>query len=332
LVSGLSKDSTSKSGFHRQLPLEPRILNAATQVALTEKFLLPALPEVEVFFLGVRNSVDAILRNARPEKLGLAYPRGQCLEITLGVQKLLRHIDAARLDAAVAPGYAAFTAFRAAGGTFRHVWGDLRGEFFQNAFQLGTLYLDVANDSVVITKPKVEILPFADAQLIAITDFHHFTRLAARYWKDRIFPNHVLPELAPYFPLVHVSSQGTVMLRELSTYMLGLATSKQFLCSEEVLQDPAMPDAVFRHVTQALANQGVRLPASPAAGRMQALKFCREYRQKRWYASEPQTKRMIAEAQKAVRCLVEQPALPELYDVEAHGDEVQQESVRTRTC
>ena len=47
------------------------------------------------------------------------------------------------------------------GGAFRSVWGVLREQYFQNAIQLGGLYVDVSNDTVVVTKPKVEILPIA---------------------------------------------------------------------------------------------------------------------------------------------------------------------------
>ena len=128
-------------------------------------------------------------------KQGKPYPYGQCLEITQAVQQRLSDATEALFQNSPAiRGYRAYTAFRKAGGIMRQVWGDLRGEFFQNAFQVGTLYVDVANDSVTPTKPKVEILPFAEARLTPIADFRHFSRIATAYWKVQIYPNHVLPE------------------------------------------------------------------------------------------------------------------------------------------
>jgi len=138
------------------LPFEPRIVDAARQTALSERYLLPALPELEAFFLAVRAHVDLTLEPVQPVKLGKTYPLGQCLEISLAVMRLLEQADLSTvpLSGAAVAGRAAFTAFRKAGGALRLVWGDLRGEFFQNAFQLGTLYLDVSNDTVTPTKPR----------------------------------------------------------------------------------------------------------------------------------------------------------------------------------
>ena len=61
----------------------------------------------------------------------------------------------ARLDGAPASGLIALVAFMSHGGTMRKVWGDLRGEYFQNAFIVGSLYVDVANYTVVPTKPAI---------------------------------------------------------------------------------------------------------------------------------------------------------------------------------
>ncbi|KRB77649.1 SapC family protein [Noviherbaspirillum sp. Root189] len=256
--------------------------------------MLPALDKLEAFFLTIRAQVDPELQRAQPVKLGKPYPLGQCLEITLTVEKRLRRPDISSLGDLAAQGYAAFSAFQLAGGSFRQVWGDLRGEFFQNAFQLGTLYVDVSNDTVTPTKPKVEILPFEKARFAAIADFQHFSRIAARYWGDTIFPNHVLPELAPYCPLVHISPVGVVCVRNATPYMVGLTQAGKFKPSEEVLCGPAMPTALFDYVAQALTSTKLKLAASPEEGRTHALRLCREYRAKRVYGSQSQTNRVMA--------------------------------------
>lgn len=283
----------------RPLPNEPRPSISPIQNALTARYLLPALPELEAFLLAVRASVDPQLQCTQPVKSGKSYPLGQCLEITQAVQQSLRRAQALPLSGMAAQGRAAFSAFLRSDGALRQVWGDLRGEFFQNAFQLGTLYVDVSNDTVTPTKPKVEILPFADAQFVPISDFEHFTRIAARYWKGRFYPNHVLPELAPYCPLVHINPQGAIQLRDATGYMVALVTGGRFQPSEEVLRAPAMPAAVFDDIARALQGRQLKLAASAETGRTQALRLCRDYRAKRWHQSQEQTAKIIQAVRQA---------------------------------
>ena len=290
--------------MRRRLPNEPQALTSPTQIALTERFLLPALVELEAFFLAVRAQVNPVLQAHQPVKLGKAYPLGQCLEISLAVEKQLRSVDDSRLPTPAAQGHRAFTAFLQAGGKFRQVWGDLRGSYFQNAFQLGTLYLDVSNDTVTPTKPKVEILPFAEARFVAIRDFRHFSEVALRYWDGELHPNHVLPELAPYCPLIHVSPTGVITLCEATGYMVGLTQSQGFRPSETVLSQPPMPLTLFKRITHHLAGQRVlTLAHSPEQGRLQALRHCSRYRAKRWHHASEQTDKAIPLIDRANRTL-----------------------------
>lgn len=262
-------------------------MDLGRQMALSERYLLPALSQLEAFFLAIRSHVDLALEPAQPVKLGKAYPLGQCLEISQAVVRLLEQADlsAVRLSDAAIAGHAAFAAFRKAGGALRLVWGDLRGEFFQNAFQLGTLYLDVSNDTVTPTKPKVEILPFEQARLIPVADYRHFARISSRYWKHRVYPNHVLPELAPYCPLIHLTPDGVLSIKDCTEYMVGMTRAGRFAPSEDVLSDEPMPAALFQYIVQALGDVKLKLPRTAEEGRVMALRACREYRSKRWYAA-----------------------------------------------
>lgn len=271
------------------LPNEARVVDQARQATLTERYLLPALPELEAFFLAVRAYLDTQLQFTLPSKQNKPYPLGQCLEISQAAHEQLARQDLhvlAGSDAARA-GLAAFTAFRRAGGSLRRVWGDLRGEFFQNAFQLGTLYVDVSNDTVTPTKPKVEILPFNQARFIPIGDYRHFARVAERYWKMRIYPNHLLPDWAPYCPLLYVSSDGRVMLGDASDYMLSLTRAGQFAPSAAVLSGEPMPRELFTRARAGLIGIASTLPDSPQQGRDLALQACRDYRRKRLHLAGP---------------------------------------------
>jgi len=268
----------SPSRRHYVLPNEPRVIDAARQTRLTADYLLPHLADVEAFFLALRAQVDAELAPRQPVKLGKPYPLGQCLEITLAAQQLLKAVTPVQLpSAAASAGYAAYLAFRRAGGMLRQVWGDLRGEFFQNAFQLGSLYLDVSNDTVTPSKPKVEILPFAEARFVAVRDYEHFSQVARRYWKVEVYPNHILPELAPYCPLLCQYPDGRLIVAEISAYMASLTAAGRFQPSEQVLDRWTLPDAVFYQAQQALQGHP-QLAADPASGRRQALQACRVQR------------------------------------------------------
>lgn len=272
--------------IQHRLQNEPCVVNDRAQAQLTERYLLPALADLEAFFLTLRNNIDLMLRQNCPVKLGKPYPIGQCLEITLAVQQHLRDAGEAMLQSVAAiRGYQAYTSFRKAGGTTRQVWGDLRGEFFQNAFQVGTLYVDVANDSVTPTKPKVEILPFVEAKLTPITDFRHFSRIATVYWKVQIYPNHVLPEWSPSCPLVCIGPNGNVIIAEATYYMVTLTQRTAFKASEDVLRDDAMPAEMFAYVAKHLAGTKGKLPHSAEEGRKAALQACRKQRAKRWHQS-----------------------------------------------
>ncbi len=265
------------------LPNEPRIPDEQREQALTVRFLSPALAELESLFLALRGELDPALRQARPVKQGKPFPLGQCLEISQAVQRQLQQLDPATLDGDAAQGYRALAAFMQHGGSVRQVWGDLRGEYFQNAFLVGTLYVDVANDTVDPAKPSVEVLPFAASRLVPVADYRHFARVAARYWQARVYPNHLLPELAPFFPLITVTAAGFVQLQAASNYMIALTLAGAFRPAETVLAEAPMNASLFGLLRQRLASQPCALPvalaAYPEAGRAAALAMCQTYRE-----------------------------------------------------
>lgn len=287
-----------------RLPNEPCLHLPAAERALTERHLLPALPALEAFFLAVRQQLDPGLERLQPVKLGKPYPLGQCLEIAQAVEKRLRTVEETQLPSEAMQGLRAFKAFLRAGGSFRQVWGDLRGQYFQNAFQLGSLYVDVSNDTVVPTKPKVEMLPFEAARFGPVRCFAQFRQIAMSYWQDQVYPNHVLPELAPHCPLIHVSQAGRIKLHDATLYMLAMTRSQAFEPSEALLREAPMPQAVFERVRNALQDAGWGLADTPEQGRQQALQQCRTQRAKRWHQDAARPARIIHEARRINQQLV----------------------------
>lgn len=291
------------------LPNEPRVAFPALQAALTARYLLPALAEVHACMLAVRLQLDPVLAHQQPWKLGKPYPLGQCLEIAEAVEKLLRAVTVSSLPAQAAAGLKALRAFQRAGGAFRQVWGDLRGQYFQNAFQVGTLYIDVANDTVTPTKPKVEILPFDHAQFVPVRDFSQFRRLAGTYWEHEVFPNHVLPALAPHCPLVHVTASGVIQLHNATQYMLAMTRVQGFAPSEAVLREPPMPLALFERARAVLQDAGHRPAPSPEQGRRMALQQCRQQRARRVHQQPQRVFQIIQEVQQINRHLADRCAV-----------------------
>ena len=295
------------------LPSEPRIANAALERELTERFLLPALPSLQACLLVLRHEVDAVLARRQPVKLGKPYPLGPCLEISLAVQERVQKVEPAALPPEARDGLRSLRQFQQAGGSFRRVWGDLRGQYFQNAFQLGSLYADVSNDTVVPHKPKVEIRPFDRADLRPIRDYGHFSDLAQRYWRERILPNHLLPSLAPYCPMLLITPDGQLRLGDPGAYMVSLTLAGAFAPSESFLASMAMPADAFdtlRAQLQAAGVEAAETPSAPDRGRLQAVQHCRSLRASRRHQHGPSSQlaiQKVLEINRRLR-LADQPA------------------------
>ena len=163
----------------------------------------------------------------------------------------------------------------------------------------------MANDTVTPTKPKVEILPFDKANFHPIRDFHHYCGLARSYWQHEVYPNHVLPAIAPHCPLLHVNAEGRITVHEATKYMLALTRTQGFAPSEAVLRDTTMPEALFEQSYQALKGAaGYRLPRNRECGRLEALKQCRAQRGKRWHLESTRPAKIIHEVRQVNRLLV----------------------------
>jgi hypothetical protein len=256
----------------------PRVVDAVRQAALTDRFLTPALGALTDFFRELRAELDAVLRAEAPTFAAKPYPLGQCLRITEAVRTGLETVRADGLSASAAEGHAALRRFLEKGGAMQRAWGDLRGQYFQNALVVGALYVDVSNDTVVADKPPVEILPFAEAGFRPIGDYLHFTKIAERYWGYRFAPNHLVPELAPYLPLIQISPAGRVSLGPSYGYMLGLTLAGEFRPSEQVLAAAPIAPAFHAALAAALVDGPMPVAAGPDEGRAAALGWCRTYR------------------------------------------------------
>jgi hypothetical protein len=242
----MMKKNVRISSVNRHLlPQEPALVTHRQQ-ALTKQFLVPLGADLEQYFLAMRAETDQALAPLLGKHPVKPYPEGRCTEISCDVLGRLQR----RMQHPKHPVECALVAFVRRGGIIRQVWGALRERYFQSAFQFGALYVDVSNDTVFATKPKVEILPMADSGLLAIADLPHFARIAESYWGVTIYANHALPALAPIMPMIsHAGGKFSVLPG--CDYMIELILRSGFETARNwLVSGPPLPGELLEQLHQ----------------------------------------------------------------------------------
>lgn len=240
------------------------------QAALTDDHLSGHTGALMDYFLALRAETDAALASKLPSAAGKPYPYGRCEQITRDLfARLARRLKEPATDVD-----RVLHGFVAQGGMVRTVWGVLRDRYFQNALQFGGLYVDVSNDTVVVTKPKVEILPVAECGLVPVRDIGHFRVTAESYWGATIYANHLVPSLAPLLPMIS-ASPGRLRpgMQSACDYMIALMCRDGFRQAEDWLRDGPSPPADV--ASALLASVPPDLRARTADGRAESLDACR---------------------------------------------------------
>lgn len=243
------------------------------QEALTRRFLQPLLPAIEALFLEIRAETDADLGARAGPVYGKPYPLGFCLEITEDVYARL----VARVARARSPAERAIQTFMKQGGAGRRVWGVLRERYFQNAMQLGSLYIDASNDTVDINKPKVEILPMAESGFALVRDGAHFATISERYWNVRMYANIAVPALAPLLPFIAHDDEGRVEMQARSMPLVRVLARNGFAGAEQWLREgPPPPPEVVQAIRSGCPDDILALDAGPGVDA--AVEACRRLR------------------------------------------------------
>ena len=86
----------------------------------------------------------------------------------------------------------------------------LKGVYFQNALQLVNLYVDVANDTVFIDKPKIEWLRIADTPFENADSWSSVAAVGSRYYEVELYPNLLFPLAFPAAPFFAIRSSGRI--------------------------------------------------------------------------------------------------------------------------
>jgi hypothetical protein len=86
----------------------------------------------------------------------------------------------------------------------------LKGVYFQNALQLGNLYLDAANDTVDSTKPPIEWLRIEDTPYQNADDWNTVAEVGRRYYEVELYPNLLFPLAFPSSPFFAIRASGRI--------------------------------------------------------------------------------------------------------------------------
>lgn len=191
--------------------LEGDLNHREDQCALTEEWVMPAMPEVVRLATAAREKTDfrhqqRMEKNARrPVQVAegdrdlAQYPIGFCKIICedvfadLSQQPLIQDLVSR-------------------GVVFKNVYIILYGRYFQNAIQIGNLYLDAANDTVDPEKPFLEWMPITDLDYQNLESWEQVISVVESYFHARVIPNRYFPLLAPFVPFISVRSEGQLEL------------------------------------------------------------------------------------------------------------------------
>ena len=149
------------------------------------------------------------------------FPFGACYFITYSV------FDYIKIEIERNPQLSFFKAFLKEGGVFKIIWGQIRDEFFQTAFQIGEYYVDLANDTVFLTNPKVKITKLQDSDFKNIDTISEYYSIKKIYHKEQIYPNIYYPNLAPFVPFFTV--KNGVLKMEYSLVLIDLIYKSNYI-------------------------------------------------------------------------------------------------------
>jgi hypothetical protein len=151
--------------------------------------------------------------------LQTTYPKGYCSPIT-------RILFKALTTDSIYEQYPQLSSIREyfKSGDARVVWGACSKQYFQTAMQIGEWYVDVANDTVDVTKPKVEIhrMDSPDCPFEFIRDLKTYISIKESYHQVTAYRNSVFPELMNQFPIIAVSYVTGKLEIDRSLYPYGL--------------------------------------------------------------------------------------------------------------
>lgn len=244
----------------------------ADQEAPTRTRLLPAIDAIVARLLHHRAAVDEAFASKRAASglgsqpdlaLGetslAAYPVGFCGAIRDQVFERLRRDPV-------------FHQLIGHEVVLKKVFVLLQGRYFQNALQLGNLYVDVANDTVFTEKPKLEWARIEDVNFENADNWKSVAAVARRYYQVELYPNFSFPFAFPAAPFFAVRGTGRVDLFHAQSLLFMKDLGDGMRRAHALLDDPdfatrRLPEPYERALAEACgANLHAAFPLEYAPG------------------------------------------------------------------
>ena len=164
------------------------IQNYSNQINITNKIVIPRIDEIKSKILFYRAEIDREFEEQKKTKTSFEYgiidinhyPIGFCRQIR---DKVFEKLQKDTL----------FTEFVNNGIILKEIYIILRDKYFQNAIQLGNLYIDIANDTVAINESKLEICELNNFDFKNLDDYDEYFKVAEKYLHIALYPNNFFP-------------------------------------------------------------------------------------------------------------------------------------------
>lgn len=191
------------------------------QEELSDKYLQPNLDEIFAFFCELRAAIDFLVKlEANPNnelppeytefKTIRKYPIDFCVDIT---KRCLQMVNEITESSTVPKRYEKFSNalnalrnFLREGGDFRSVGVIFKKKFIHHGIQMGSFWLNIANNAIAGEEEPVTLMPLDQAP---IKDFESLEEYCATYENHhqgvKIYPNPA-GGLMPFYPVVSVNS------------------------------------------------------------------------------------------------------------------------------
>lgn len=154
-----------------------------SRLSMEKRLKLEAkIPELIEYLLDFRKYFDARQTNV-PN-----YPVGFCKNITDSAFENLRTEECIKT-------------MQKDGLIFKRIWGIYKG-VFQNAMQLGHLFVNVAGDTVNPETVSSRVVRLEDSGFKQIQTYEDYLTTARDYWKFDAVPNYVFPFISPANPFI----------------------------------------------------------------------------------------------------------------------------------
>jgi hypothetical protein len=192
------------------------VLDTSEISASQRKMIEAEVPDLTRHLINIRKVIDA--KQNAPD-----YPNGYCGQITNCVfANLSRQEPIKRLQEE--------------GVVFKKIWGIYDGAF-QNAMQLGHLFINAAGDTVDPKLAATRIQPIKTSGYRDIQTYSDYLDTAKNYWELEAVPNYVFPFVSGFLPYIFIRGEQASFCRYHIGPLLYTDIKEDFRGAEHVMLD-----------------------------------------------------------------------------------------------